>query len=300
MIDISLDKNPELYSDYEKALSFLQGVPDAPIPGDPVNFHLYSEVKNRKEALAVRSFFATQNLDRCRLILWSDWDVRNNLLLAPLKDLIEFRVFNPLEEGRGTILEDSPNVLLATDRKHYMSSGLLRFLACHKYGGVWYDMDMVLLRDLSPVLDQEFSYMWGSETDFVNFGSCAAFMNIHKGSEHSNICMEELLKAPIRPDSVSRDHEMLAKVYKRRPFTVFPSAFFNTEWQINQKYAGLGTAIEKGWFSPTEHSGELFLEAFSWHWHNSASKDLPIRNDSKFDRIEKLTNERLHARGLSW
>ena len=190
-------------------------------------------------------------------------------------------------------MDGNTAVLSATDSKHYMISGLLRFLALYKYGGIWYDMDMVLLRDLRPILDQEFAYMWGSETDFVGFGPCAAFMGIQKGSEHASLCIEELIKAPIQPNTVSRDHEMLAKVYQRRPFTVFPSVFFNTEWQINCKTPGLGTAIEQGWFRKTEHSQKLFPEAFAWHWHNSSFKDRAVEPGSKFSRISDLIKTKL-------
>jgi len=172
-----------------------------------------------------------------------------------------------------------------------MKSGLLRFLALYKYGGIWYDMDMVLLRDLKPILDQEFTYMWGSETDFAGFGPCAAFMGIQKSSTHAALCMEELIRAPIQPNTVSRDHQMLAKVYRRRPFTVFPSAFFNTEWQINKKHPGLGTKIEGGWFRRTEYSEHLFLDAFAWHWHNSSHKGQNVEAGSKFWLLESLIDQ---------
>ena len=140
--------------------------------------------------------------------------------------------------------------------------------------------------------------MWGSETDFAGHGPCAAFMNIRERSDHATICLEEMAKAPIIPNTVCRDHELLAKVYSRRPFTVFPSAFFNTEWQINVKYPGLGTKIEQGWFKKDEYSDWLFLEAFSWHWHNSCFKDHKIEPGSKFDNLNKLTDERLKERGI--
>lgn len=292
MINISYDSHSDLYTDYEACLAFLGGLntDQTQYPSDMTNFHLYSEIRTDKELLAVKSFFATQNFDKCHLILWSDVDVRGNERLAPFKDHIEFRVFTP-EEAVGTPLEAHPNVVSASDSKHYMKSGLLRFLALYKYGGIWYDMDMVLLRDLKPILDQEFAYMWGSETDFAGFGPCAAFMGIQKGSTHAALCMEELIQAPIQPNTVSRDHQMLAKVYRRRPFTVFPSAFFNTEWQINKKHPGLGTKIEGGWFQRTEYSEHLFLDAFAWHWHNSSYKGQTVEAGSKFWLLESLIDQ---------
>jgi len=300
MIDISLETHPELYTDYEKALEFLRNIKEEQYtyPQHTVNFHLYTEVQNEKELLSVKSFFATQNLEHTKLILWSDWDIRNNELLVPFKDYIDFRSYDPVRLARDTILEGNIKQLLAIDSLHYMMSGMLRFLALYKMGGIWFDMDMVLLRDLVPILDQEFAYMWGSETDFDGFGPCAAFMNIHERSVHARICIEEIIKTPILPNTVCRDHELLAKVYRRRPFTVFPSAFLNTEWQINVKHLGKGTKIEQGWFNKNEYSDTLFLEAFSWHWHNSSHKRDVIKPGCKFDNLNKLMDEKLKEKGF--
>jgi hypothetical protein len=179
-----------------------------------------------------------------------------------------------------------------------MMSGMLRFLAPFKEGGFWVDMDMILLRDLVPIMDQEFAYQWGGETDFSGYGPCAAFMNIFPHSEHAMVCLEEVIKAPVRADTVSRDCEMLAKVYQRRPFTVFPSPFFNTEWLINKKYPPLGDIVQAGWFKKTDHSTWLFPESFAWHWHNSSFRNLTIEQGSKFDLLTKMMDAKLKERGF--
>jgi len=300
MIDISYNTHPILYTDYIEALKFLREIDtnNYQYPDHRVNFHLYTEIKNEKELLSVKSYFATQDIEHTKLILWSDWDIKDHELLKPFKNYIDFRVYDPIELAKGTPLEGDSQQLLAEDTLHYMKSGMLRFLAPYRMGGIWFDMDMVLLRDLLPILDQEFAYMWGSETDFANFGPCAAFMNIHEKSKHSQICLEEMAKAPIIPNTVCRDHELLAKVYRKRPFTVFPSAFFNTEWQINVKYKGLGTEIEKGWFTGNSSINTLFLDAFSWHWHNSSFRNITIKPGSKFNLLTQFIDNRLKEKGF--
>lgn len=297
MIDISLEKNRSLYEDWKACVEWLKNFEDTSYtyPSEKTYFHLYSEIKTEKELLAVKSFFATQNLEKCNLVLWSDYNVVENPLLAPYRAWIDFRIFDPVMEAKGTILEGNLRHLQASDSLHYMKSGLLRFLMPHKMGGIWYDMDMVLLRDFKAILDQEFAYMWGTVTDFSGFGPCAALMGIHKGSQHSTICLEELIRAPIIPNTVCRDHQLLAKVFQRRPFSVFPSVFFNTEWQMD---APEGALDQRGWFIKNEHSNKLFLEAFAWHWHNSSNKDKPIEPESKFYLLNKLTDENLKKRGI--
>ena len=79
---------------------------------------------------------------------------------------------------------------------------------------------------------------------------------------------------------------------------MFPSVLFNTEWQINVKYPGHGTAIESGWFTENEHSTTLFTEAFAWHWHNNSYKHSPVEKNSKFDILTRLVNCKLEDKGI--
>ena len=309
MIEITLEDNLSLFQDYKQALQLLARIDDSDYryPEGITNFHVYSEIKNEKELLCIKSYLATQNLERTRLILWSDYDISDNPLIQPYKALIDMRVYDIRQEAKGTLLEHSEKWFGADDTKHYMKSGVLRFLVTHKYGGVWVDMDMVLLRDFKPILDQEWAYMWGAEMDFYNFGPCAAMMSIHKNSEHSVLCLQEILDTEVFPDSTVLDHMLLAKVYSKRRFTVFPSAFFNTEWQMNVDYAdgarhydpkGIGTKTEGGWFKKTEYSNSLFEGAFAWHWHNSSYKNHVVEPGSKFDLLTTRVNDQLTTRGL--
>ena len=151
MINIDKDSNLELYQDWNKGLNLLNNLnyDDYKYPKEVSNFHIYSEIKTEKELLSVKSFLATQNLDKTNLILWSDYDIKENKFLEPYKDLIDFRVYSN-EESKDTALENY-DILKIKDIKYYMKSGILRFLVTNKYGGVWCDMDMVLLRDFKPI-----------------------------------------------------------------------------------------------------------------------------------------------------
>jgi len=309
MIDITIENNLELFQDYKKALDFLSNINDKTYeyPKEITYFHVYSEIKTEKELLCIESYLATQNLEKTKLILWSDYDITNTDLIKPYKHLIDMRVYDFKKESKGTILEGNEILENANDTKHYMKSGILRFLVTHNYGGVWLDMDMVLLRNFKPILDQEWAYMWGSETDFNNFGPCAAIMNLKKKSEHAKICLEEMAKSEIIPDSTALDHVLLAKVYTRRKFTVFPSTFFNTEWQMNTSWdgdkkiynpSGIGTKTESGWFNKNEYSNSLFEDAFSWHWHNSSYKNREIEEGSKFNLLQNKIKNKLNDKGI--
>src|SRR5438105_458763 len=170
MIAVSLQTHYELYHDWREALAFCRGIPDLP-PPRPTTFHMYWRQRRsgmfrkarpfgRKQALPVKAFFATQDLTNSRLVMWSDADLSRNAWLEPFADRISFRVYAPAKEARGTALEDRPDLLAAADHRVWRDGDLFRILALHNYGGVYVDIDMVLLRSVGALLDQEFVYQW--------------------------------------------------------------------------------------------------------------------------------------------
>jgi hypothetical protein len=302
MINIDINTHPNLYVDYRAGLDFLQGLKFTQ-SADCKNitlFHIYTEVRTDKELECIKSFLATQNLEKCKLIVWSDYDINDHPPIQPYKKYVDFRVWNPREEAIGTPLENS-GWLLADDSKHYMKSGVLRFLATHNYGGIWADMDMIFLNDFYPLLDQEWAYMWGSETDFINHGPCAALMNIHRHSDHALLCLNKMTEAPSNGSfegSTVLDHRLLAKVYAAKPFTVFPSSFFNTEWLISKTDMPFRKSLLDGFTKINTDKDFLFLEAFAWHWHHSSHKDKKIEKGSKFDLLRDRTDRLLKEKNI--
>ena len=301
MIDVSLETNPEMYKNYRKCLSYLWQVESCnyEFPDEVVPFHIYTEVRTEKELLAIKSYIATQDLDRTKLIVWSDYDISNQENIQPYKEHLDLRVYDAVEEAKGTPLEGIEKYTkIQDDHNHYMSSGVLRFLVLYKYGGIYMDMDMVLLRDFRPILGQDFAYQWGSSTDFAKErrwepdcnGPCAAMLGAVKGSEFIELCIEEVKNTIIQPLTTCFDEDMLARVYARNPdcFTIFPSPFFNTEWLMSKVDKELVEEVEASWFDkPLKDQGHLFLNAFAWHWHNSANKHKIIVKGSKFDLLNE-------------
>jgi hypothetical protein len=300
MIDISYSTHPFLYHDYEICLEFLKNIKDDDArPEEPTLFHVYSDMRSPKEALCIKSFLATQNPKHTKLILWSDVDLTNNRLIAPYKHLIELRIYDPVAEAKDTIMEGQMQFLSAKDDKHYLQSDLMRILVCHKYGGVFIDMDIVLLRDFGPLLGQEYVYMWGSETDFKKEGACATVLSCTKRSEFSQRLLEAILKSPIYGGSTCWGKDMFARMYREKEFPILPSTFFNTEWCINVKYKGKANEIQATWFdAPIKDESHLFLDAFAWHWHNTSWRHHKPKAGSKFQRLEEIMDKKLKEKEL--
>lgn len=317
MINITLENNKEFYTDYKICLEYLRSINmnNFEYPESVTNFHIYSEIKTQKELMVIKSYLATQNLEKTKLILWSNYDVSDNELLKPYIDHIDMRIYDPIEEAKGTVLENHPythaNNKYQATCNIMMLSDILRILECYKHGGIWVDTDIIFLRNFKPILDQEFAYMWGTSIDFGkynlnddSYGPCATVLSLHKESNFAKLCMDEIANTPIQQNSTCFGEELFAKVYRKYKFTVFPSAFFNTEWQMNKvngvyNASGLGTHIETQWFDkPLDNNDWVFPEAFSFHWHNTSYKNKQPVPQSKFDILTTLIDNKLKEKKI--
>ena len=293
MVDISLATHYELYHDWRKAIAFCRTLPDVS-PSEPVTFHMYWREAHgrwwwpsvrpfgRKQALPVKAFLATQDLSRCSLVVWSDRDLSRNEWLAPYRQRVTLRVYDAGVEARGTPLEDYPHVYRQRDARVYRDGDLFRILALHNYGGVYVDMDTVLLRSLGVFLDQEFVYQWDDFDDRY----APALMRLRKGGAFARALVRGVIEIPAGKYNWGRENVRRA-IERGHAIRVFPSPFFNTEWQADPDFEP---------FKRTPASTNLYEGAFAWHWHNKW--DDPIEPGCKFERVEAVVDARLRALGL--
>jgi hypothetical protein len=293
LIAISTATHYDLYHDWRKALEFCRALPDV-APPEPVTFHMFWRERSggfwptvrpfgRKQALPVKAFFATQDLSACSLTLWSDRDLSSNDWLKPFLPLLTLRIYDAAAEVRGTPLESHRKVYTQRDSRAYRDGDLFRILILYKYGGIYADMDTVLLRSLGVFLDQEFLYQW----DHFDNMYAPALMRLRPGSEFARELVDGLIAIP--PGKYNWGRENVRRAIDRgKAITVFPSPFFNTEWQADPKFEP---------FKKTPQSANLYEGAFAWHWHNRWEQ--PIEAGSKFQLLESLMDARLMSMGVS-
>jgi hypothetical protein len=292
VVAISPDTHAVLYHDWRQALTFCRALPDLS-PREPLTFHMFWRQRRagfwrkvrpfgRKQALAVKAFVATQDLARCSLVLWSNEDLSGNAWLRALGPHLTFRIYRPESEVRGTELADRPDLYRQQDGRVWRDGDLFRILALHNYGGVYVDMDMVLLRSLGVLVDQEFVYQWQGFDGVYN----GALMHLRRQSDFARELVAGVMAIP--PGEFNWGRENLRRAVDRgHAIRVFPSPFFDTEWQADPH------------FKPFEHtpsSANLYEGAFAWHWHNRW--DEPIQEGSKFQRLEARIDQKLREMGI--
>lgn len=294
MIEISEEKNKVLYYNVEECVDFCKSIPEIKY-NEPIEYHIFWNVGlpfGRKQTLPIKSFLCTQNLENSKFVLWSNIDLKNNQYVKPFLDLIEVKIWDPIKEAKDTPLEGKVRLLTTNDSLNYCAGDLFRILVLHNYGGLYTDVDMVFLRDFGPLLDQEFMYKWSFQKEMIN----GAVMRMFKKSQLSFDLLTEMSKGDVLPGSLNWSTDLYQKVRKyNKNWTVFPSGFFNTEWQIYLSDEDKRNPANKDLydfirfpFKKNNLSNEMYDGVFSWHWHNGWNETVEI--GSKWELLESKFN----------
>lgn len=156
--------------------SLLRQGPQHPAALLPTVFHTYWRADlasfGERQALMVKSFLATQPLERSRLILWTTGTLDSPLLDKLLSDYpkhVEVRIVDYDVLAEGTALEGRADLLgpAMRDTQAWLDGDLVRLLALWSNGGVWVDMDVLLVRDLAPLLVGEWVEQWDCYSEIV-------------------------------------------------------------------------------------------------------------------------------------
>jgi hypothetical protein len=304
-------EDDRLYSRTDDCLRFLRSLGQGPGGGarrSPRRFHLYWRgAFGRKQAFALKSLLATQEVARDDLWLWLDALAgyeghERNPFLRPLLPLLRVMPFAAEVEVRGTPIEDRPELYRNVDAAAL--SNCFRFVTLHRHGGVYADMDTMFLRDLDALFQQssvtdEFCYRWSAHLPYAN----TAILALRAGSEVAHALLHRCAEIrSCRPATVLRFDDT-----RQLPLLVLPCAAFDPLWPHHDgqdRYAGAPYRRFADFFrrfgwrvrrAPTIRSHrDFFPGAFTYHWHNCW--DAPEHADSYFGLFETEFDDLLQAR----
>jgi len=220
------------------------------------------------------------------LNLWSNVDLSNNILLKDIKQYIKFHIWDIQKEKKDTILEacEYMDSEVVHDDYCYLEGDIFRLLILNKYGGFYIDMDVLVLRDMSPLNHLEFLYQWG--TSIVKDNNTAMNGAIMRFNKNSLISQEylELIKVNKPEKNNTSWGTLLYSQLKNNTVLVLPCIWFDSEW-----------GFEDTQLNPFNKGRVQFFDgAFTWHWHNRWDDE--IQEGSKFNVIEEVHNSMLeHA-----
>ncbi|RUP47622.1 hypothetical protein BC936DRAFT_145520 [Jimgerdemannia flammicorona] len=186
-----------------------------------------------RQVSTLRSFFATQNTNNSTLFLWSNGELISPLLTnlkSIVGDRLQIRLYDTEVLAKGTPIEGSPHLSIKDDLA-YLDGDLIRLLVLYKYGGMWFDMDTLFVRDMSPVLSQE----WLGQFDCFmpeDLPFNGAFMRFRKDPPYVCKILGEMATGPSpRKNTVDWGGYLYYRVYRRllqhgiKPFSTLSWCF---------------------------------------------------------------------------
>jgi hypothetical protein len=245
-------------------------------------YHVYWYGKiDRKQICCINSYLKTQDLNNTELWVWLDYetfDISNDNI--PNHKNIKIKKYIPNNEANDSPFENKKFLNYKNNLK--FRSDIARLLFLYNYGGLYYDLDMILLKDLKPLLNLEFCYRW-SNLDYGNNG----ILRIRK---QSNLSIQ-LIKKYINTLKIKNFNINFNKLIFSKEIDImcFPCVMFDPAWiltdtKIKSKYSKLCNF--DNFFKKTNEDINTFFynQIFAYHWHSRAN--YIIEKNSYFEKLE--------------
>lgn len=275
----------------------------------------------RVVALFLRSFRATQHPECAKLVVWTprtgteratpdslrlcrEVEAMNGapvvFQMLPIRDMANGTFFEPFVER--AVLPVSWETSAPGDKKegtkHF--SDFFQLFVLWRYGGVYFDADQVLLRDLYPLWGLNFEYQWSFIPDQFNNAvqgmrkGDGKFLASHAGKLAATSCCKGWGATLWR-----------AKIMKTAMHYGLPCSAFDPFWlRMDGHHTGelkrpsLDWPSEgRMWLFLAEYKSDWYAGAFGIHWHGGAGGphggdanawQPHIRPGSYFDHFERL------------
>ncbi|TXT04575.1 uncharacterized protein COLE_07394 [Cutaneotrichosporon oleaginosum] len=267
-----------------------------------------------RQAATIEAFLASQPHAASKLILWSNGAeaLRSSPHVRPFLDewasVFEVRQADLAQLAVGTDLDGMVGSVY--DSKGWVDGDALRLLLLWHYGGVWMDMDMLLVRDLHTLAETEFVGQWDCY-DKPYFQMNGAIMHFRRHSPYLCEAFHIMAtSAPPEPGTFAWGSHLYAKLHRAllaggiQPFGVLPWCFTDprncrADIRFPDPFApdpsiwgGLPWTTKEG-LSGREVLEDKIRSVFAIHLHNQWEKS--FAPGGYIERLLESCRERLRA-----
>jgi len=229
----------------------------------PVLFHAFWHgTLNEKHVASVKScyLFNIKNQVNRKIIVWVENTIENEHYTA-IQKYAEVRQFNLKEGEVGTPFEGKAYYYkkqLAT------YSDVIRCMLLYKYGGCWFDLDILFLRDFGPIFhayeEEVMVYQWERQV----FPNQAIFISLKPEAPVLKELIEFFMKRNKGCAFIDYERNRDHVTYKAElNLYVLPCSWFDIEWVSRGKFEELFEESVESVRLESFHPG-----AFAYHWHN--------------------------------
>lgn len=141
------------------------------------------------------------------------------------------------------------------------ASDIVRFVVLYIYGGVWFDLDILFLRNFDSIKINRYVSQWG--TDMCGN---AAILRLEKGHDLIDKVINKYEK-PFYPTTTFKLENTL-------DLTILPSTFFDILWRPQDQ---IPNNLQFNNLDDFFHISEWKMpkELYAYHWHNRWNKNIP-------------------------
>ncbi|GAN06609.1 glycosyltransferase family 32 protein [Mucor ambiguus] len=271
-----------------------------PHNGDQL-FHTYwssnlTREFEEKQVATLRSFSATQNTNHT-LIVWIPAEDEDHLTKSESwnyltrsqqkRDRIVYKVVQPNILVKDTAIEpfvDTWQSLVHDGNDGKGRDDLLRMLVLYRYGGLWFDMDTMFVRDLAPLFEHEWIAQGSCSTGMFGNPFTGALFHFHQGSPYvceilegaadlfkARVQVEKRLSEPPKRYLVTGPEIFGSKLYYRiyrrvlhhgiKPWSILPWCFTDpSQCRRSNSLPSL--------FSNSDFDEKRVRQTFAYHWRD--------------------------------
>lgn len=262
---------------------------------DPITFHCFwNGSLNEKHYISILScyYFNIINNSNRKIILWTDSDFDQNEWYDKISGICEIKKFSLSDEIFGTFFAEYQ--IRSSSRLYSYISDIIRYVLLYNYGGVWFDLDIIFLKNIDGLLstfkDDICVYNWGDQ----NYPNGAFFMSL----EERNTKFENFVKFLILRNRGFGFQESQISFNDPVDLLVLPCSWFDPPFSPGFDRIGKspnGDVDTGSFFRYTDENitlKDFTPGSFCYHWHNRWYD--PYEENSFFDRLksELLLNVR--------
>jgi hypothetical protein len=252
-------------------------------------FHVYwYGTITRKQIASINSYLKTQDLKKTELWIWLDYSCYDTQIhLIPNHQNIKIKKYEPLKESVNTLFENK--TYLVNEKFIKFRSDLSRLIILYKYGGIYIDLDIFLIKDFTPLFGFEFCYSWSYKKAGNN-----AIVRLFKGSQN---CISIMNKYCNFLKNYDEKFQFIVRFTHKEIYNddlnivCLPSIMFDPVWVLfdtksSSKYSNLTNFDD--FFRKTDEDITNFFDnqIYAYHWHSR--NDFKIEKDSYFEKLETL------------
>lgn len=271
------------------ALVKAQTMPSVKYEGEVI-YHAYWDGQlAEKHLTSLKScwYHNVRDSSKRSIIIWTAGAgiVRNDAVVAEMRKYAELRPFDATKEQIGTPLEGQ-NFFFNPRPSFY--SDVVRYTLLHKYGGVWFDLDIFFTRPLDPLLVKYKEDIVVYEWEEQRYPNGALFICLEPHSAKLTSAIEFIKKRNrgwgFQEADLTYDLEL--------PLTVLPCGWFDPMWLSNDR--GLHFNDFFSVYLSKHTMDSLFPGGFCIHWHNQFGKEPHAHSPyaQLRDDLEKKLNDK--------